>query len=206
MENSIMVNLLSNYGYMAIFFIILLEYANLPIPSEIVLPIAGMIIIPGELNLSLVIIVSIIGGVVGSITNYWIGFKFGDTVVEFIISKLPNSKKSFKASYNFFEKYNNISVFLARLVPIARTIISIVAGTLRMNLFKFIIFSGIGISIWNTILIILGYVFYDNIVTAISIVAKYSLIVKLFLIPIGIIFIFIKIKQRSKKAKNTIDN
>ncbi|MFR4764954.1 MAG: DedA family protein [Paraclostridium sordellii] len=76
--------------------------------------------------------------------------------------KFPSTKKSIKSSYRWISKYDKVSTMLSRLVPVARTFISIVAGVIKMNLIAFIVYSTIGIGIWNTILIYAGYLLGDK--------------------------------------------
>lgn len=188
----------SFFLYLSIFTVIMLEYANAPLPSELVLPLSGAFIIPFDLNLTTVIIISIIGGIIGSLINYYLGLKFGKSIVSWMINKLPKSKKSFDVSYSIFNKYKKTSVLFSRLIPIARTVISIVAGTLKMNCFQFILFSTIGITIWNSILIVSGYIFYDNLNLIVSILSTYSLVIKI----IGLIILaWICFKYTKKRKK-----
>ena len=185
--------------YLFIFTIVMLEYANFPLPSEVVLPLAGAISIPFNLNIGVVLIVSILGGVIGSLTNYYLGFKFGKKLVDWMIDKMPKSKTSFEASYSFFEKYKNFSVLFSRVIPLARTMISIVAGTLKMNLFKFTIFSTIGISLWNTLLILSGYIFFDNLDIVTSVISTYSNLAKVIILILLLWFAFKYIKNKEKR-------
>lgn len=188
----------SFFLYLLIFTIIMLEYANAPLPSELVLPLSGAVIIPFDLNLATVISISIIGGIIGSLVNYYLGFKFGKSIVSWTIKKIPKSKKSFDVSYSVFNKYKKISVLFSRLIPIARTVISIVAGTLKMNCFQFVAFSAIGITLWNSILIISGYIFYDNLNVIISILSTYSLAIKAIAL---IVLVWICLKYIKKRKK-----
>lgn len=187
--------------YLIIFTVIMLEYANFPLPSEIVLPLAGALSIPFKLNIAVVIAVSILGGIIGSLTNYYLGYKYGRNLVNWIIKKMPKSKKSLDISYSFFDKYKNASILFSRLIPIARTMISIVAGTLKMNCFKFILFSTIGLSIWNIALICGGYIFFDNLEAIISIVSTYSLIIKIIIALIAIALTLKYIKNKERRTK-----
>ena len=187
--------------YFIIFIVIMLEYANFPLPSELILPLAGALSIPFNLNLSIVISISVIAGILGSIINYYLGFKYGRNVVDWIINKMPTSKKSFDVSYSFFNKYKNLSILVSRLVPLARTMISIVAGTLKTNWIQFTLLSTIGIFIWNVILICSGYIFFDNLEAVTSILSTYSKAVKGILIIILIFFTFRYFKNKEKKTK-----
>ena len=188
--------------YFSIFTIVMLEYANFPLPSELVLPLAGALAIPFKLNLGLVIALSIIGGVLGSIINYYLGYKYGRILIDWMIKKMPKSKNSFDVSYSSFEKYKGLSVLLSRVVPIARTMISIIAGTLKMNCLQFTIFSTIGISIWNVALICGGYLFFDNLGAITSILKTYSVIIKGIILIVAIIFAYKHFKNKEvKKTK-----
>lgn len=185
--------------YLIIFIAITLEYANLPLPSEVVLPLAGVLCILFNLNLYLVLGISILGGIFGALINYCLAYKYGHNLINWITNKIPKSKKSLEASYSFFEKHNNLAVLLARLIPLARTFISIIAGTLKMNCFKFIIFSAIGISVWNSALILGGYIFFDNMEAITSILTTYSNIIKTILLIVLFLYSFKYIKNKNKK-------
>lgn len=185
--------------YLIIFIAITLEYANLPLPSEVVLPLAGVLCVLFNLNLYLVLGVSILGGIFGALINYCLAYKYGHNLINWITNKIPKSKKSLEASYSFFEKHNNLAVLLARLIPLARTFISIIAGTLKMNCFKFIIFSAIGISVWNSALILGGYIFFDNMEAITSILTTYSNIIKTILLIVLFLYSFKYIKNKNKK-------
>ena len=82
-----------NYGLISILIIVALEYANLPLPSEIVLPLAGILSNEYNMNVILVILVSILGGIVGSLTNYYIGYKFGNPLIYALNRNIPKLKE-----------------------------------------------------------------------------------------------------------------
>lgn len=187
-----------NYGLISIFIIVALEYANAPLPSEIVLPFVGILAFKFDMNIFLIILVSIIGGVFGSVVNYYLGYKLGQPLLSFIKNKYPKTKKSIKASYRWLAKYEKISVMLSRLVPLARTFISIVAGVTRMNVWQFTLYSAIGISVWNIVLILVGYFIGDNMDLIVNIMNKYSLVVGIIgILMIG--FYWIRLKNRKEK-------
>ncbi|MGL6106397.1 DedA family protein [Romboutsia sp.] len=187
-----------NYGLISIFIIVALEYANIPLPSEVVLPLVGILALRYDMNLPLVILVTILGGILGSIINYYLGYKFGQPLVSIIKTKYPKSKKSISASYKWMAKYEKISVMLSRIVPLARTFISIIAGVAKMNVYSFVMYSTIGIAIWNTILVLMGYIVGENIHLISSLLTEYSIAVVIILI-IGIIWYIKKIKFSNRK-------
>ncbi|MCR8743861.1 DedA family protein [Romboutsia lituseburensis] len=191
--NTLLKHFMEQYGLISIFVIVMLEYANFPLPSEVVLPLAG--IMASNLNISFITVlgISVLGGIIGSITNYLIGLYFGKPFIKYILTKFPRVKKSVHSSVNYLEKYGKISVMIARIVPIARTFISIPAGVTKMNITWFTFYSFIGIAIWNSILIYLGYILGDNLSHITLIMKNYSIAI------VSIIFIFIGIYYIKKK-------
>ena len=184
-----------NYGLLSIFVIVALEYANLPLPSEIVLPLAGILASEYDMNIILIILVSIIGGIVGSLTNYYLGYFLGNPFIYKLKRKYPKTKRAIKESYRWMEKYENISVMLSRLVPLARTFISIVAGVTRMRVWEFVLYSSIGISVWNTILIFIGFIIGDNMEQISYILGTYSKVIAIFVVISSIIYLMRKKKN-----------
>lgn len=201
MEISLLIEeFIKNYGIVSIFIIVALEYANAPLPSELVLPLVGILALKFDMSLSLVIIASILGGLFGSIINYYLGYKFGQPLLALIKNKYPKTKKSIKASYRWLAKYEKISVMLSRLVPLARTFISIVAGVTKMNVVEFAIYSGIGIAVWNTILIFIGYILGNNMSLISTILKNYS---NVLIVILGVVFVgYIIIRHKNHKVKN----
>ena len=184
-----------SYGMISIFVIVALEYANLPLPSEIVLPLAGILASEYNMNIILIIIISIVGGVIGSLTNYYLGYFLGNPLIYKLKNKYPKTKRAIKESYIWMAKYDNMSVMLSRLLPIARTVISIVAGVTRMKLLGFILYSSIGIAVWNTILILIGFFIGDNMEQISYILGTYSKIIAIFVVISFIIYIVTKKKK-----------
>lgn len=177
---------ISKYGIFATCFVILIEYACFPISSEVVLPFSGAVAKLNNFNLPLLIFLSVICGLIGSLICYYIGRNFGNKCITFIIKIFPKSKAAFDTSFNFFNKYNSRAVFLARLIPLCRTYISFVSGILKQSISSFLLFSGLGIALWNTLLISLGYFLGSNWAYVIKLYNNYKFII-LFLISILIL-------------------
>lgn len=194
---TVLMDLINSAGYYGIVITVGLEYACFPMPSEIVLPFVGFIATQGTISLPGAIIASTIAGILGSLLCYYIGYFGGTPVLNFIGDKLPSSRKSIHSAKSYFDRYNKPSILFARVIPIARTYISIPAGIAKMNIFIFILYSSIGIVVWNTILISLGYYLGSNWTVVEGLMKDYSLIV-------GIIFVlllvgFLIYKKRNKK-------
>ncbi|MFI3210980.1 MAG: DedA family protein [Peptostreptococcaceae bacterium] len=187
-----------NYGVLSIFLIVALEYANLPLPSEIVLPFVGIMAVEYDMNIYMVIILSVVGGIVGSLTNYYIGYKYGNPLLFKLKEKYPKTQNAIRESNNIMEKYDKISVMFSRLIPLLRTMISIVAGVNKMNIYSFISYSSIGIAVWNTFLITVGYFVGDNMHKIHSILTSYT---KSSIIVLLILVIFVVCIWQLKKIK-----
>jgi membrane protein DedA with SNARE-associated domain len=184
----------SEIGYIGVITIVGLEYACFPLPSEIVLPFVGFLAASGAVSYIGVLIASTIAGILGSLVCYYIGYFGGKPILDRIGDKVPSSRKSIFAAKNTFDKYDKISVMIARVLPLARTYISIPAGIARMNVFKFILFSSIGIIIWNTVLISLGYYLGSNWMMVEQLMKKYTLF-------IGILVLILTVAYFIKKRK-----
>ena len=191
-----LISLLNTYGIYIIFILITLEYACFPIPSEVVLPLAGAIGYLNNINPLIMILLATVCGYIGAIFCYYLGY-FGKTK---IINKLnKNNEREANESKSFYKKYANFAICGGRIVPICRTYISFVAGANKHNFISYSIFTLIGIIIWNATLITLGYFFYDNIEIIQPFYNTYKYII---LSLIGIIISFIIIKKIKTKQRN----
>jgi membrane protein DedA with SNARE-associated domain len=149
----------------------LLETVFPPIPSEVILPLAGFLSQRGELNLVLVVITSTLGAYAGALVLYWLGAKLGmERAIEWL-SKLPLvDKEDFEKAASWFSRHGKSAVFFGRFIPGVRSLISLPAGAERMNLVTFSIFTIAGSAIWNGLLIGLG----AALGTQYEIIEKYS--------------------------------
>lgn len=183
-------------GLPALFFIVFLEYACFPISSEVVLPFCGFMSKINELSFPLVLGISILAGVLGTLVCYGIGYLFGYKLVNAISGRFPSMENKFNKSFAFFNKYGSFAVCLGRMIPLVRTYISFVAGITRLNLLRYIIFSTIGIGIWNFVLIWLGFKLGGNI----DIISNWYSTYKHLLIPLFIMAIAMWVYQKKKKT------
>lgn len=152
-----LLNSIFEWGYMGIFLLMAVESSFLPVPSELVLIPAGVLVAQGKMNLELVFISGLLGSVFGAFVNYYLAMLVGRKFLErygkyFFVSQLSLDKMD-----NFFDNHGHISTFTGRLVPGVRHLISIPAGLSKMNLKIFLVYTGIGAAIWSIILIALGY-------------------------------------------------
>lgn len=183
-----LIQITSEIGYIGVITIVGLEYACFPMPSEIVLPFVGFLAASGKMSFIEVLVVSIIAGILGSLICYYIGYFGGKPILDKIGDKVPSSRKSIFAAKATFDRYDKISVMIARVLPLARTYISIPAGIARMNVFKFILFSSIGIIVWNTVLISLGYYLGSNWMMVEQLMERYTIFIAGILVILAAVY------------------
>lgn len=192
---NIILSFVQNYGLLGISILSFIEIIITPIPSEIVLPLAGYMAYSQNnfLYLILASLFSSISALVGSFVLYYIGYLGRFYVVKYIFI----SEKKMKKAEKWFEKYGNKTVFFCRVIPGLRSVISIPAGIVKMNLKKYSIYSFLGFLIWNSVLINAGYILKENW----EIIINYSKtldLIGIVAIIVFIIYIFIKIKSSLK--------
>ncbi len=134
-----------------------------PIPSEVILPLAGFAASRGDLSLASAIIWTTIGSVVGAVALYYVGALLGRDRVRRIVERLPLVKLAdVDRTEAWFAKHGVKAVFFGRMIPIFRSLISIPAGLERMKLTTFLLYTTLGSLIWNSIFIFAGYGLGEN--------------------------------------------
>ena len=160
MDIQTVLNYFTQYGLIFLFVIVFLEYMNLPgLPAGIIMPAAGILIAGRDMNFITALIVSVLAGLLGSYILYFIGYFLGKPVLDKFYQKYPKLRPSINKAISYTEKHGSKGVFIARLIPVARTLISLTVGTMRMNFLSFTIYSILGITIWNSVFIYAGYAF-----------------------------------------------
>jgi membrane protein DedA with SNARE-associated domain len=135
----------------------LIETVFPPIPSEVILPLAGFLAQRGELGLVLVLITSTLGAYLGALLLYWLGASVGLDRTIRALSKLPLvDRADFEKAAGWFERHGRSAIFFGRFIPGVRSLISLPAGAARMNLLSFSLFTIAGSALWNGLLIGLG--------------------------------------------------
>ena len=145
-------------GEIGVGILVALENVFPPIPSEVVLPLAGFLASRGRMGLVLVIIAATIGSVVGALLLYELGARVGRDRMRGWITKLPlmHSEDLDKAE-DWFDRHGEASVLLGRCLPVVRSLISVPAGAEHMGRAKFLLLTALGSGVWNTIFVLAGY-------------------------------------------------
>ncbi|MEK3882850.1 DedA family protein [Paenibacillus sp. PL2-23] len=152
--------IMEKFGYMGILLLIALENLFPPIPSEVILTFGGFMTTYTSLTPLGVIVVATLGSLIGAIILYYIGRLLGVERLEGIVDRygrvLRVKKGDIRKADAWFDKYGYWAVFLCRMVPLIRSLISLPAGMSGMRLVPFLFFTTIGTLIWNTILVSIG--------------------------------------------------
>ncbi|HUC38831.1 MAG TPA: DedA family protein [Candidatus Acidoferrum sp.] len=169
--------MMSAYGYPAIFGLMLLDGASLPIvPSEVVLPLAGLLAQQGVLNFVIAFIAAFAGTTGGMVIDYYIGYLLGKQVVYKHLKLFHVKQESLDRFDDWFAKNGVAAVFIARLIPLVGALMSFPAGFAKMNPKKFFPFAMAGAFIWTMVLMLFGYFFLSAkgavyVITAIGVFA-----------------------------------
>ena len=147
---------ISTGGYFGVFVLMALESMIAPVPSEVVMPFAGYLVLQGQFNFWLVLLASSLGSIFGSFLSYYIGFYGGRPLVLKFGRYLLVEEEHLEWTEKWFRKQGDKTIFISRFVPVVRHLISIPAGMAEMPMHKFLIYTFIGASIWNFILLYAG--------------------------------------------------
>ncbi|MEU6209720.1 DedA family protein [Streptomyces erythrochromogenes] len=137
---------------------IALENLFPPLPSEVILPMTGFAAGQGVLSLASALFWTTLGSVAGALALYWLGALFGRERMHAIWARLPLVKASdLVRTEEWFVRHGTKAVFLGRMVPIFRSLVSVPAGVERMPLPVFLMLTTLGSLIWNGALVMAGY-------------------------------------------------
>lgn len=171
-----------------------------PLPSEVILPLAGFTASRGELGLLAVIIWTTLGSLVGALALYALGASLGRDRLRAIVIMMPLIKVSdFDKTEKWFQKHETQTVFWGRMIPIFRSLISIPAGVERMPLAQFALYTTAGSLIWNSVLIIAGYLLGEQWEKVGAYVSILQYIVIAVVIAASVWFIYSRLKMKSQK-------
>ncbi len=156
------VNLLNQTGYLGVFLLMVMESATLPVPSEVVLPLAGYLVYKGQLEFWSTVVVATVGSLVGTMLDFGIGYYLGRPAVLRYGRIVRFSEKRLETTERWFASHGKSVVLLARFVPLLRTLIAFPAGIVRMDVKRFLVYSAVGILVWDIALIYLGVLAGQN--------------------------------------------
>lgn len=169
MDIQALTNYFLQYGAFFIYLIVLLEYMNLPgFPAGLIMPLSGLWASKGEISFPAVMILTVAAGMTGSWVLYFLGRLGGVPVMEFYFKKFPKHRDVVEEKITMLREKGSIGVFVSKLLPMVRTLISIPAGMIRMNFVTYTVSSLCGIFLWNLGFVGAGYFFGEAAVRVLS--------------------------------------
>ena len=159
---NLVITTISSTGYFGITFLMALESACIPIPSEVIMPFSGFLVSKGEFTLWPVVLWGAVGNLIGSWLAYWVGYVGGRPLIEKYGKYILISKHDLDLADRWFDKYGQSTAFFSRLLPIVRTFISLPAGIAKMNFKKFSFYTFLGSLFWSLALTYAGMILGEN--------------------------------------------
>jgi membrane protein DedA with SNARE-associated domain len=151
-----LVALIASGGYFSVVLLMAIQSACIPIPSEVIMPLAGYALCHSQAQLILLAVVASFASNLGSIPAYWVGARGGRPMVERYGSYLLLSRHDLDRVDSFFNRFGSLAVLLGRMLPIIRTFIAFPAGVAKMNQVKFHLYTFIGSFPWCYVLAYVG--------------------------------------------------
>lgn len=160
------VSTIESWGYLGVFLLMVTEHLFPPIPSEVIMPLAGFLAAQDKLSLGLTILIGTLGSTLGTTTWYFIGMWIGETRIKHFAARhgrlMALSPSDIDIARGWFERHGAAAVFFGRMVPAIRTLISVPAGLARMPFGKFLAFTAAGSAIWTGLLTFAGLLLHEN--------------------------------------------
>lgn len=143
--------------------LVALENLFPPLPSEVILPLAGFTASQGEFTVFEAVFWTTLGSVLGAIALYWIGAALGRRRLRAVVDRMPLvDLDDVDRTEAWFARHGKATVFLGRMIPIFRSLISIPAGIERMSFWLFVVLSAAGSLVWNTVFVLAGFYLGEN--------------------------------------------
>ncbi|TDB73981.1 DedA family protein [Micromonospora sp. KC723] len=149
---------IDSLGAVGVAFLVALESIVPPIPSEIVLAMAGYLASEGRFHLVLIVLAATVGSLAGALVLYWVGAVLGEERLKHWLDRLPLvDLDDLEKADRWFERYGRWAVLIGRVVPVVRSLVSVPAGANRMPMGEFVLLTTLGSGVWNTLIVGAGY-------------------------------------------------
>jgi membrane protein DedA with SNARE-associated domain len=192
--------IMNDYGYIGIMYLIALENLFPPIPSEVILTFGGFMTTLSTLNVPGVVLSATAGSVFGAIILYLIGLQLDTERLERIVDRFGHilrvTREDIYKAEAWFHRYGPWTVFFCRFVPLIRSLISVPAGMARMPFIQFLLLTAIGTLIWNIVLVLLGASVGESWETIVYYMDIYSNVIYVMLLVLILLFTILFIRKR----------
>jgi membrane protein DedA with SNARE-associated domain len=169
-------------GYAGVILMMAIESANVPLPSEAIMPTAGLLVQKNLMNFHLAALAGAIGCLLGSIPSYFLGLYGGRPFVEKYGRYILVSTKDLEAADRWVDRFGDWAFLVCRMLPVVRTFISFPAGVLKAHFGIFCLFTFVGSLIWCYFLTWVGIKFGENMETFVSIWHKFDIAIVILVV------------------------
>lgn len=192
-------------GYAGVFFLMLIESCGIPMPSEVIMPFAGFLVVSGKLGFWQIAIIGAVGNLAGSILAYCIGKRGGRPFLEKYGKYFLIHSRDLDVADKWFAKYGELTVFFGRLLPIIRTYVSFPAGISKMNLKKFSFYTFAGALPWSILFAWLGVKMGNNWELIREKLHNFDLAMAIAVVVLAALYVWRHLKCKQRESINKIE-
>ena len=203
-------SVVSTAGYPGLVLVMFLENIFPPIPSEVILPLAGWLVLQGRFTLAGVTVVGSAGSMGGALVFYELGRLLGETRVRELVRRygkwMTLSEEDFDKALAWFNRYGEGVIFFGRMVPIVRSLVSVPAGIASMNLGRFSIYTAIGTGLWSFLLALAGYLLGHSWPLVSEWMGRYEKVIIALAVLAVVAFVANRLRQRRRAPDTAVDS
>jgi membrane protein DedA with SNARE-associated domain len=193
-----LVHFVASYGLLAVFVLMVVESCGIPFPSEVTMPVAGLLAAAGHLNLAAVIVTGAFANLVGSLIAYWLAARFGEPLLLGPGRYAGIRRHHLEIADGWFGRWGLPAVFFGRMLPVIRTYISFPAGLARVDLPKFSILTFFGALPWCAALALAGYLLGTNYERISGPIEKAAIVIAL-LVAVGLVVWYLRGRREASR-------
>ncbi len=187
-------NGVASWGYAGVVIMMAIESCNIPLPSEAIMPTAGILVHQGKMNIHLAALAGALGCLIGSIPSYFLGLYGGRPFLEKFGRLFLLKAKDLEMADGWVNRYGDITFFVSRMLPVVRTFISFPAGVLKAHFAIFCAFTFIGSLIWCYFLTYVGIKFGENMEMFTAVWHKFDLAIVVGVVCLGGFYLYHHLK------------
>ncbi len=187
--------IITHLSYLGLIFLMAIESANIPLPSELIMPFAGFLVYQGKMNIHLAAFAGATGCVIGSVVSYYLGYYGGRPFLEKYGKYILLTRHDLDLGERLFAKHGDKIAFISRILPIIRTFISFPAGVVKMNIKKFLIYSFVGSLLWSYLLVFIGEKIGSHQDVIAAYFHKFDVLIGVILVFAVVAYIYRHVKQ-----------
>jgi membrane protein DedA with SNARE-associated domain len=191
-------NFVASYGLLAVLVLMLVESCGVPFPSEVTMPVAGLLAASGHLNLVAVIVTGAFANLVGSLVAYWLAYRFGEPLLLGPGRYAGIRRHHLEIADAWFERWGLWAVFFGRMLPVIRTYISFPAGLARVDLPRFSVLTFVGALPWCAALALAGYILGRNYERISGPIEKIAIVIAV-LVAVGVVVWYVRGRREASR-------